>query len=164
MHILNHDILACDLSLAKLDASWRDKSLKSDANMKKTENHVSNSDAVTTEEMTDVIQKAQAECAEMRGITLSAIGKNIENKLARIIRSNGYTSRFDTAFELMCAVDEFKNIVKILFLDSFWLDDQTENVTLFKESRRGNKSEFMYVLRDLAGVCADIHDMIKGRC
>ena len=132
--------------------------------MKKTENHGSNFDPITTIRMTDVIQKAQGECAEMRGIALSTVGKNLNEILSRVSNATRLSRRFDTAYELMCAAQEIKTIVKILLIDSFWLDDISEDVFLDEGARRQNKSEFMYVFRDFAGICADIHDMIKGRC
>ena len=132
--------------------------------MKKTENHASNSDELTIIRMTDVIQKAQGECAEMRGIALSTVGKNLNDILTRLSNATRLSRRFDTAYELMCAAHEIKTIVKILLIDSFWLDDITENVNLDEGARRQNKSEFMYIFRDFAGICGDIHDMIKGRC
>ena len=130
----------------------------------KTENRGSRFDQVTTEEMTDVISKAQSECAEMRGIALSTVGKNLNEILSRVSNATRLSRRFDTAYELMSAAEEIKTIVKILLIDSFWLDDISEDVILDEGARRQNKSEFMYVFRDFAGICGDIHDMIKGRC
>ena len=114
--------------------------------------------------MTDVIQKAQGECAEMRGIALSTVGKNLNEILSRVSNATRLSRRFDTAYELMCAAHEIKTIVKILLIDSFWLDDISEDVILDEGARRQNKSELMYIFRDFAGVCAEIDEMIMGRC
>ena len=126
--------------------------------MNNNENLVSTIDTPTPEQ---IANKAKTQCAEMRGTALYALGELIRTHLEYVTDPEGDCPRSTAAHQAEEIFTYLYDIVKIMILDSFWLDDDSENTDINAVKRERTKESFKDNLEAIKWQCESLTKLIK---
>ena len=118
----------------------------------------SNYDAYIHAEMDDA---ALFLYAELREILLGGIVADAEYGLDRILDSEGYCERRQTAWDVGICLKAVKKLVMVLLNKAVWLDDETERSSAGKRERAAARREFEATMAKLAETCREIADLVE---